>query len=208
MHDLNNKLIWLMAIRVLVIMSVLLPNLITPVGGEGSEIVSLAEAFVEMVFDIETEQGEDRPRPVKEPKNRVYQLLVAVVSIQTLLYAALSRLLRSRPETHAYVQLFGDLLLITLLIYKFGRSTANLSILYFVIIGVACFLARRRAGLIMATAACIAYTLVVVFHMSPAYHELWGDSGPFAPAPPLENITGEPPTFGWIDRFLIFFHQV
>ena len=36
-------------------------------------------------------------------------------------------LLKNRPVWHAYVQLIGDLLLVTALIYKYGRLSANLS---------------------------------------------------------------------------------
>lgn len=200
MHDLNNKLIWLMAIRVLVIASVLLPNLLFSTSGEGSQIMHMAESFLETAFDVDPTDSEERPRPAREPRNRVYQLLIAVVSLQTLLYAALSRPLKNEPVTHAYVQLFGDLFLITLLIYKFGRPTANLSILYFVVIGVACFLARRRAGLILATAAAVAYSSVVLLHGSPWFHELWAQGGPFAPSGPISNITGLPQSLGWSER--------
>ena len=54
-----------------------------------------------------------------------------------LLYLALLRLLRRRPTAQAYIQFFGDLLLITGLVYYFGGIASPFSMLYLIVIAVA-----------------------------------------------------------------------
>ena len=207
MRDLNNKLLSLMAIRVLVVLSVLLPYLLAPVAGEqGGGMSSLAMAAWDLMAGtgpLPDPEGPVQPEQVHiRATDRMLQLLVAVVSVQTLLYTALIRLLKNRSVLHAYVQLAGDMILITSLIYKFGGLSANLSILYFVVIGVASFLLRRQAGLIFAACACLLYGGVIFLHHSVELRELWDEGGPFA-APIVESFDGDPIRITWFERVAI-----
>jgi len=135
MSELNRKLRWLIAMRLLIMVSITVPYFLylasLPVVPAEATPSALAPAAI---------------LPGKGP----LQLLVAVTSIQTLLYVACLRLLVNRPKTHAYLQFCGDLLLVTLLINRLGGP---FSILYLVIISVASVLLRRSAGLIVATLA-------------------------------------------------------
>ena len=208
MQELNNKLLSLMAIRVLVVLSVLLPYLLGPVGegGAGSDgLSSFAYAVWELVFEPlpVSAEAESVPRQPPRPFDNMLQLLVALVSLQTLVYAGLMRLLKNRAVAHAYVQLVGDLLLITLMIYKFGRLTANLSILYFVVIGVGSFLLRRQAGLIIAAIASFLYGTVVLLHQSTRFHDLWAEGGPLAALPPIDAFSGEPTRTTLLEKLMI-----
>ncbi len=208
MQELNNKLLSLMAIRVLVVLSVLLPYLLGPVSedGQGSDgLSSFAYAVWELVFDPlpDTVEAETVARQSHRPFDNMLQLLVALVSLQTLVYAGLMRLLKNRAVAHAYIQLVGDLLLITLMIYKFGRLTANLSILYFVVIGVGSFLLRRQAGLIIAAVAAFLYGAVVSAHQSTALRDFWAEGGPFAALPPIDAISGEPTRTTLLEKLML-----
>ena len=209
MRELNNKLLSLMAIRVLVVLSVLLPYLLAP-GASGSEggLTGLSAALWDLLVegvDQEVEvEGPAQPETRRmRDTDRMLQLLVGLVSVQTLIYAGFIRLLKNRPVPHAYFQLVGDMGLVTLLIYKFGSLSANLSILYFVVIGVASFLLRRQAGLIMAALACALYGGVVFLHHTPEVQSLWEEGGPLAAAPAIDSISGEPIQSTWIERFFI-----
>lgn len=156
--DLQPKLIWLMAIRMLVLVSMLFQGLV----GVNEQTL---EEFFDAFFGRES---------ASVPENlAALQVLVGTVSIQTLLYALLLRPLRRRPVAHAYLQLVGDLFLVTLLIYRFGQSLANLSVLYLVVIGVGTVLLHRRAGLILAAVATAFFGAVTLAHQSGEYRDLW-----------------------------------
>lgn len=192
MQELGNKLLGLMAIRVLVVLSVLLPYLLfSPAEDgprDGSLISGIDDWFITAPADETTELLVGEPRP----KNEVLQLLIGIVSFQTLLGASLLKLMRSRLPLQVILQLAGDLLLITLMLYKFGEVTANMSILYFAVISIASFLLRKRSGLLVATMAIALYGGVCLAHQSPGYRALWEPGGLLAPASPLERLTGEP----------------
>ncbi|HEX9943191.1 MAG TPA: ATP-binding protein [Thermoanaerobaculia bacterium] len=98
------------------------------------------------------------PAPVPEalPRN-VVLLLGGATFGATLFYIALLRLLRRRPTAQAYLQFFGDLLLITGLVYFLGGVTSPFSLLYLIVIAVASALLRRRAGVTVASAALLMY---------------------------------------------------
>lgn len=207
MGELNNKLLSLMAIRVLVLLSVLLPSLLGPASGSLDEwggINSLVVAVWDLLFDpsqVEEPEGPSLPSENGDrSRNRMLQLLVSWVSVQTLVYAALLRLLKNRAFIHAHIQLLGDLLLITALIYKFGRLTANFSILYGVVIGVASFLLRRQSGLIIAAIACALFGGVVCIHHSSSIRGLWDEGGALAPPPAMDAISGEPTRISLVER--------
>jgi two-component system sensor histidine kinase PilS (NtrC family) len=119
---------WLIAIRLVVITSVVLPYL----------LVQLAS-------------------PTELPTFDFLFLLAGFTYFASLGYIALLRFLPQRPVVQAYVQFGGDLLLVTGLVYFFGGIGSPFSLFYLVVIMVAAVLLRRRAGLIVATCAYIVY---------------------------------------------------
>lgn len=88
----------------------------------------------------------------------------------TLVYIALLRILRRQPTVQAYIQFFGDLLLITALVYYLGGIESPFSMLYLIVIAVASTLLRRRAGISVASVANVLYAGLVLglfFHRIP-----------------------------------------
>ncbi|MEM6792541.1 MAG: ATP-binding protein [Acidobacteriota bacterium] len=207
MKELNRKLLWLMAIRVLVVLSLLLPALINP--GDGvtdGGLIRIADAIQSLLSGEVAEEEVAEPESPAGPADsqaEIFQFLVALVSIQTLIYALLLRGFRSRPEAHGYIQLCGDALLITLLIYKFGGATVNLSILYLVNISVASFLLRRLGGLAIATVCAVLYGLVAFAHQSQAFHDLWARGGPLSTAAQAGQTAVEPQSSGLLKRLAV-----
>ncbi|MEL7061009.1 MAG: ATP-binding protein [Acidobacteriota bacterium] len=186
MSDLGQKLIWLMAVRVLVVLSLLLPYLIylpasaLPPGPEGGDSSLLAFEQLLEAFRPAPPAGEAAGPPALDPSGEVLRLLaqilrllVVVVSLQTLLYAVLLQVLSGRPRLHACLQIAGDLLLVTLLLYKFAGVTIGLSVLYFAVIAIGTFLLRRRAGTVVALSALALYAAVTFAHQSDALREDW-----------------------------------
>lgn len=122
--QLQRSLRWLIAIRLVVITSVLLPYL----------LAQLATPGTLPTFDL-------------------LYFLAGLTYVASLMYIALLRLLRRRPALQAYIQFGGDLLLVTGLVASFGGIGSPFSLFYLVVIMVASVMLRRRAGLIVATAA-------------------------------------------------------
>ncbi|HLF57484.1 MAG TPA: ATP-binding protein [Thermoanaerobaculia bacterium] len=125
---LARSLRWLIAIRLVVITSVVLPYLL-------SQLAS----------------------PTELPTFDFLFLLAGFTYVASLVYIALLGLLRERPVVQAYVQFTGDLFLVTGLVYFFGGIGSPFSLFYLVVIMVASVMLRRRAGLIVATAAYLLY---------------------------------------------------
>jgi two-component system sensor histidine kinase PilS (NtrC family) len=193
--ELNQKLLWLMAIRVLVVASILLPFLVYNPRDPGSNLVSFSKELADLFYPSSAELiAEGPPVPTKE-ETRILQVLVAGVSIETLIFALLLRILRKHPQVQGYLQLIGDQLLLSLLLYKFGDGIASLSILYFFLIAAGGLLIRRKAELLLAITATVFYSSLAIAHQLPAYRALWAP--PSAPAPATGQISGEPtsPTF-------------
>ena len=71
---------------------------------------------------------------------------IAIASVQSLAYIVLLRVLRNWPEIQAYIQFCGDLLFISLLIFKL--DVTSFSILYIFIISVAAVFLNRTGVLI------------------------------------------------------------
>jgi two-component system sensor histidine kinase PilS (NtrC family) len=88
----------------------------------------------------------------------------------TLVYIALFKLLRDRYPLQAYIQFVGDLLLITGLVYYAGGIASPFSMLYLIIIAVASTLLRRRAGILVASAAYILYASLLISLYTGALH--------------------------------------
>ncbi len=104
------------------------------------------------------------------PSPEIVYFFGGITFLATLIYIALLRLLRRNPTLQAYIQFFGDLALITGMVYFSGGATSPFSLLYLIVIAVASSLLRRRAGVIVASAAFVLYAstiLAVSFHWIP-----------------------------------------
>jgi two-component system, NtrC family, sensor histidine kinase PilS len=130
MPTLERNLRWYIAIRVVAVTSVLLPFFLLQLARPGS-------------FPLEA--------------TRYVLILAASTFAATLVYIALTRLLRRRPATQAYIQFSGDLLLITVMVYYLGGVASPFSLLYLIVIAVASTLLRRRAGVTVASLAFLLY---------------------------------------------------
>ncbi|MDA8016688.1 MAG: ATP-binding protein [Thermoanaerobaculia bacterium] len=202
MEDLNRKLTWLMATRLMVILSVVFGILLYNPGEVG--IPSWFPGFLTWLIPQSLVDPVDlRPQPSET--TLMVQFLIGATCLLTLVYASLLRVLADRSRTHVAVQLAGDLLMITLVVYKFGSSTAILSILYFVVVAVAAFMLRGRAPWITAGWAYILYALVLVAHQSGDFRSFWRDDGIFSSAPAIdrsEGIASESTFFEVLSRWL------
>jgi two-component system, NtrC family, sensor histidine kinase PilS len=125
---------WLIAIRLVVITSVVLPYLL-----------------------LQLSTPERQP-----PTFDLLFLIAGSTYLASLVYIALLRVLRDRPTWHAHLQFGGDLLLVTSLVYFFGGIGSPFSMLYLVVIMVASALLRHRAGLLVASAAYLLYASLLV----------------------------------------------
>jgi PAS domain S-box-containing protein len=148
MLTLERNLRWYIAIRVVAVTSVLLPFF----------LLQLA-----------------RPGSFPPVATRYVLLLAACTFAATLVYIALTRLLRRQPAVQAYIQFSGDLLLITVMVYYLGGVASPFSLLYLIVIAVASTLLRRRAGVTVASLAFLLYaglTLSLSFGWLPAPPDL------------------------------------
>jgi two-component system sensor histidine kinase PilS (NtrC family) len=89
-------------------------------------------------------------------------VLAGLTYAASLLYIALLRILPGRWALQAFIQFFGDLLLITGLVFYFGGIASPFSILYFIVIIVASALFRHRTGYAVAALAGILYSATVL----------------------------------------------
>jgi two-component system sensor histidine kinase PilS (NtrC family) len=157
MTPLANQLRWYIAIRVVAIVSVLLPlglfQLWLPVTPPQT---ATDPGFVGPPHPPAASAGSPAADPDALPF-RTLGLLGGATFAATLLYIAMQRFLRRSPKTQAYIQFFGDLLLITGLVYVLGGAASPFSLLYLIVIAVASTLLRRRAGVIVASAAFLLY---------------------------------------------------
>lgn len=145
MTDLNRKLFWLIALRLLIVFSITGLYVLYRLG--------LAEEL--QGASVLTED------PLLDWRHGALWNVFAAVCVQTLVYIALLRLLRRQPTLHAYIQFAGDLLVITFLMYRLGTAGQSFSILYFVVISVASALLRRSAGVVVATLAALLFTVMM-----------------------------------------------
>ncbi len=181
MTPLARQLRWYIAIRVVAIVSVLLPFGLfqlwmlpaTPQPAEPSFVGPPVPGSPPATVRVTPPAAELEVLP----RNMV-RLLGGATFGATLLYIALLRLLRRSPTTQAYIQFFGDLILITGLIYFLGGATSPFSLLYLIVIAVASTLLRRRAGVIVASAAFLLYGGMIV---ALSYHAI-------PPATPSQEV--------------------
>jgi two-component system sensor histidine kinase PilS (NtrC family) len=140
--QLDNRLIWLMVLRVIVVTTLL-----------GSAVT------VEVV-----------PQPESQARPLFY--LIAFTYLLTLAYALAWPFTASFRRLTAYVQIFGDLLIITGTVYFTGGLENNFSLLYFISIISASIILFRAGGLIAAATASVCYAVViltVLFGVFPIY---------------------------------------
>lgn len=156
MTPLARQLRWYIAIRVVAIVSVLLPFglfqlWVLPAAppAESALVGPPAPA------SIGATEMETLPRDI-------LWLLGGATFGATLLYIGLLRLLRRHPTAQAYIQFFGDLMLITGLVYFLGGAASPFSLLYLIVIAVASTLLRRRAGVTVASVAYLLYGSMIV----------------------------------------------
>ncbi len=153
---LGQQIRWLIGIRLVVVTSVVLPYLLLYLAG---------------ALEV---------KPAAEPLgNKLVYLLAGFAYGASLLYLALQRILASRPELQAYIQFFGDLLLITGMVYYFGGIASPFSILYLVVISVASSLVGRSVGISVASVALLLYTATAL-----GLHNGW-----LSPVSPTEAVS-------------------
>jgi two-component system, NtrC family, sensor histidine kinase PilS len=151
MTPLVNQLRWYTAIRVVAIVSVLLPYFLL-------QLSTAPPVDPGLVGPPVTTQTPQTPAVESEVVPRyVFELLGGATFLATLIYIALMRLLRRHPTVQAYIQFIGDLVLITGLVYFLGGASSPFSLLYLIVIAVASTLLRRRAGLTVASVAFLLY---------------------------------------------------
>ncbi len=82
---------------------------------------------------------------------------IGLAYLSSLVYITLWRSARLRPQTQAYLQFGGDLILISGLVFYFNGVVTPFSILYLIIIALASVMFGRREGFLVATAAFALY---------------------------------------------------
>ncbi len=180
MSNLANQLKWYIAIRVVAVASVLIPYSLLQIGPTASAPAlegSTPPAPPAVSTPAPTPQSpilvSPPPAPAPETDLLPPQVVYTIGGLTfgaTLVYIALLRILRRRPTAQAYVQFFGDLLLITLMVYYLGGIESPFSMLYLIVIAVASTMLRRRAGISVASGANFCYAVLVLglyFHRIP-----------------------------------------
>jgi two-component system sensor histidine kinase PilS (NtrC family) len=163
MPSLAKQLHWLIAIRLVVITSVVLPYFlvqIAPHGGLGIEQTAPPAVVTPGTPPSSAVPVESGPAV----DTRLLYLIAGLTYLVSLIYIVLLRVVRGRYRMHAYVQFFGDLALVTLLVYFFGGIESPFSILYLVVIAVATTLLKERStGVATLAFALYAGLLIALF---------------------------------------------
>ncbi|MFC2174193.1 nitrogen regulation protein NR(II), partial [Acidobacteriota bacterium] len=128
---LNRQLLWFMAVRVVIITTILITAILIH--------FTTGEFFAEL--------------------NTIYTL-VSVTYLLTIVYALLLVFWKSYLK-QLYIQLLGDVLLISGLVYITGGIVSPFPFLYILSIITGSILLYRRGGFVTATASCIAYWSLV-----------------------------------------------
>ncbi|HVR30436.1 MAG TPA: ATP-binding protein [Thermoanaerobaculia bacterium] len=129
----THKLRWLIAIRLVAITSVAVLNLLRSLSAESGL------AYEPFLY-----------------------ALTGLTYALSLIYVGLLRWLRERPAVQATIQLFGDLTIVTGLVYYFGGVASSFSTLYLVVITSAATLLSRRAAVLLANLAWLFYASLIV----------------------------------------------
>ncbi len=174
MPALARQLRWYIAIRLVAIGSVLLLFFLLQLADtrqptELSELGAPTTATTHGPAESSTTPQLAAQGETASPYGFLY-VIAALTFAATLIYLSLLRLLPGHYQLQAYLQFFGDLLLITALVYQVGGISSPFSMLYLIVIAVAATLLRRRAGVAVATAAYVLYAsllLAIHFHAIP-----------------------------------------
>ncbi len=180
MTSLSSQLRWYIAIRVVAIVSVLLPFglfqlWMLPAAPQSADPGTMGPPAPKLPAPAVVVPA---PEPEVLPRHVASILGVATFGA-TLLYIALMRVLRRSPTAQAYIQFFGDLVLITVLVYYLGGATSPFSLLYLIVIAVASTLLRRRAGVTVASLAFLLYGGMIAIMLY----------GVLQPANPSQEVT-------------------
>lgn len=108
------------------------------------------------------------------PINYIY-LTAGLAYALTLIYIGLGQIVAS-TRMNLYIQIGGDLVVETLLVYFTGGLDSPFSFLYLVSIITAAMLLYRRGGLLIASAAAILYGVLsdlMYFHVIPLPEQTW-----------------------------------
>jgi len=152
--SLARQLQWLIAIRLVVVTSVVLPYFLL-------QIAPHEQAAIEKTVPTAPEQA---PIAVPIPTGprvdtRLLYLIAGLTYLASLIYTVQLRLISGHYRLQAYIQFGGDLLLVTLLVYFFGGIESPFSILYLLVIAVATTLLKQRSTGV-ATLAFVVYALL------------------------------------------------
>lgn len=157
MPSLARQLHWLIAIRLVVITSVALPYFLVQIAPQPAAPVDVTAPGEPPTVVI----GID---PSSTVDSRLLSLIAGLTYFASLVYLALLRVFRDHYRRHAYLQFFGDLVLVTVLVYFFGGIESPFSILYLVVIAVATTLLKRRSTGVATLAFVFYATLLVVLY--------------------------------------------
>jgi two-component system, NtrC family, sensor histidine kinase PilS len=171
MPPLVRHLQWLIAIRLVVVTSVVVPYFLLSTLAPGSEREPgrAAAPAVEELPAAAAQPALGEPGLAARIAGGTVYRVAGFAYLASLLYLALLRWLPRRPKLQAYTQFVGDLLLITALVYATGGIESPFSIFYLVVIAVASTLLGREAGFTVATIAYgfYAFLQLALFHRWP-----------------------------------------
>jgi two-component system, NtrC family, sensor histidine kinase PilS len=180
MPTLIRQLRWYIVLRLVAVVAAVLPYGLVLLLGSSAEVkpeetkpvdppAAAASAPEELVGPpLPPAMAPKKPAstPTTEPQALQPQVVLVLLGFAcgaTLVYIALLRLLRERPEVQAYIQFFGDLILVTAMVYFLGGIESPFSLLYLVVIAVASTLLRREAGLTVASTANVLYVALILY---------------------------------------------
>lgn len=164
MPSLAKQLHWLIAIRLVVITSVVLPYFLVTIAPSGAPTVEETVPPAGAVPGVAPPAAlpvEARP----SVDTRLLYLIAGLTYLASLVYIVLLRTVRGRYRLHAYVQFVGDLALVTLLVYFFGGIESPFSILYLVVIAVATTLLKERSTGVATLAFALYAGLLVALYL-------------------------------------------
>ncbi len=176
MPTLIRQLRWYIVLRLLAVIAAVLPYGLVQLQSTPAEVMPEETSLVgppspgspPPAAPVPTPTAPEAPVEPGAIQPRFVLLLLGFTCVATLVYIALFRFLRNRPEVQAYIQFFGDLILVTAMVFFLGGIESPFSLLYLVVIAVASTLLRREAGLTVASVANVLYVGLVLYLYSQA----------------------------------------
>jgi two-component system sensor histidine kinase PilS (NtrC family) len=183
MPILSRQLRWYIVLRLVAVIAAVLPYALVLLQGASAEVRPAETTMVgppapatpappAQAAPPEPAPAPPEPGMVSPP---VVFTLLGFTCGATLLYIALLGVLRKRPDVQAYIQFFGDLVLVTAMVYFLGGIESPFSLLYLVVIAVASTLLRRQAGLTVASTANVLYVALILY----LYNQAQGQASVF-----------------------------